>query len=130
MSAIDSRRVRRSQRDYTMTFKLSVIELVEKGSMTYKQAQQTYGIQGRTTVLTWLRKHGNLDWSKRVIMSVSKGEETPEQMIKRLQRELEDEKLKNLILNETINTVEKRYGIDVRKKNSPKQSKDLDNKEE
>ncbi len=130
MSDSDLTRVRRSQRDYTMAFKLSVIEVVEKGSMTYKQVQKLYGIQGRSTVLTWLRKHGNLDWSKRVIMSVSKREETPEQVIKRLQRELEDEKLKNLILNETINTVEKQYGIDVRKKHSPKQSKDLDNREE
>lgn len=28
--------------------------------MTYKQAQKAYGIQGRSTVLAWLRKHPNL----------------------------------------------------------------------
>ena len=32
--------------------------------MTYKQAQRIYGIQGRSTVLVWLRKHGSLDWSR------------------------------------------------------------------
>ncbi len=32
--------------------------------MTYKQAQERYGIQGRSTVLVWLRKHGQLNWSK------------------------------------------------------------------
>ncbi|AZP63777.1 Putative IS3 family transposase [Pseudomonas aeruginosa] len=31
--------------------------------MTYKQAQVRYGIQGRSTVLVWLRKHGRQDWS-------------------------------------------------------------------
>jgi hypothetical protein len=30
---------RRSQRDYTMTFKLSVVDQVEKGELSYKEAQ-------------------------------------------------------------------------------------------
>ena len=54
---------KRTQRDYTLGFKLSVVEQVEKGELTYKQAQNRYGIQGRSTVLVWLRKHGKLDWS-------------------------------------------------------------------
>ncbi|WP_425445130.1 hypothetical protein [Vibrio xiamenensis] len=32
--------------------------------MTYRQTQEHYGIQGRSTVLVWLRKHGRLDWNK------------------------------------------------------------------
>lgn len=35
------------QRDYTLAFKRSVVEQVEKGELTYKQAQERYGIQGR-----------------------------------------------------------------------------------
>ena len=31
---------KRTQRDYTMAFKLAVISQVEKGDMTYKQAQK------------------------------------------------------------------------------------------
>jgi transposase len=42
-------------------FKLAVILQVEKGELTYKQAQKKYGIQGRSTVLVWLRKFGTLD---------------------------------------------------------------------
>lgn len=56
--------VRRSQRDYSLAFKLSVVEQVEKGEMTYKQAQKRYGIQGRSTVLVWCRKHGLQDWTQ------------------------------------------------------------------
>lgn len=55
-------RRKRTQRDYTLAFKLSVVERVEKGEMTYKQAQKHYGIQGRSTVLAWLRKHGQQNW--------------------------------------------------------------------
>ncbi|GAS07975.1 hypothetical protein NGUA25_03883 [Salmonella enterica] len=29
-----------TQRDYPLSFKISVVEQVEKGEMTYKQAQQ------------------------------------------------------------------------------------------
>ncbi|EBE2410976.1 IS3 family transposase, partial [Salmonella enterica subsp. enterica serovar Cerro] len=42
---------KRTQRDYPLSFKIAVVEQVEKGEMTYKQAQQQYGIQGRSTVL-------------------------------------------------------------------------------
>ena len=53
----------RTQRDYPLSFKLAVVGQVEKGEMPYKQAQQRYGIQGRSTVLVWLCKYGRLDWS-------------------------------------------------------------------
>lgn len=52
---------KRSQRDYTLTFKLSVVDQVEKGELSYKEAQRRHGIQGRSTVLVWLRKHGRQD---------------------------------------------------------------------
>lgn len=56
--------VKRTQRDYNLGFKLSIVSEVEKGNYTYKQIQKVYGIQGRSTVLVWLRKYGILDWSK------------------------------------------------------------------
>lgn len=57
-------REKRTQRDYTLAFKLAVVDEVERGDLTYKEAQQRYGIQGRSTVLVWLRKHGRQDWSR------------------------------------------------------------------
>jgi transposase len=115
---------KRSQRDYNLGFKLTLVSRIEKGEMTYKQAQRIYGIQGRSTVLVWLRKHGNLDWSRpnHQAMIPSKSEETPAQKIKRLERELEDERLKNLILNKMIDISDQQYGTAIRKKFSPKPS--------
>ena len=115
---------KRSQKDYTLGFKLGLVSRVEKGDMTYKQAQRIYGIQGRSTVLVWLRKHGSLDWStpNRSMMSPSKSEETPAQKIKCLERELEDERLKNLVLNKMIDLSDQQYGTAIRKKFSPKPS--------
>jgi transposase-like protein len=121
---VKARPQKRNQRDYNMGFKLSVISQVEKGEMTYKQAQRRYGIQGRSTVLCWLRKHGNLDWSKPSFhfMPSPNSKETPAQQIKRLERELEDEKLRNMILNRMIDVADSQFGTSIRKKLSPKQS--------
>ena len=116
---------KRTQQDYNIGFKLAVISQVEKGEMTYKQAQQLYGIQGRSTVLVWLRKHGNLYWSKPCLLMKSK--ETPAQKIKRLEKQLEDERLKNKILNKMIDISDQQYGTSIRKKYFPKQS-DASNK--
>jgi transposase-like protein len=63
MENIENKRKKRSQRDYSLTFKLQVISEVEKGELSYKQAQRKYVIQGRSTVLIWLRKHSILDWT-------------------------------------------------------------------
>jgi transposase len=112
----ETTRKRRSQRDYTMAFKLQVIGQVEKGEYTYKQAQKYYGIQGRSTVLTWLRKHGTLDWSTPNLYSMSKSKETPAQKIKRLEREVEDLKLLNEINRATIERVDHLTGSDFTKK--------------
>ena len=107
-------RRKRTQRDYTLGFKLSVVEQVEKGRMTYKQAQKHYGIQGRSTVLVWLRKHGSLDWSPQHLQAMST--ETPEQKIKRLEKELDDERTRNLILKELVADIDRQYGAGLRKK--------------
>lgn len=117
MSTIENRRAKRSQKDYTLGFKLSVVNSVEKGDMTYKQAQAIY-----STVLVWLRKHGKLDWTgsnqrRRCPMSNHKPSvETPAQQIKRLERELADERDRNLILNTMIDIYDKDYGVNLRKK--------------
>jgi transposase-like protein len=87
---------RRSQRDYTLAFKLSVVDQVEKGELSYKEAQRRYGIQGRSTVLVWLRKHGRQDWSQGASIREPRSRSmteptlplTPEQRIKELEEQL------------------------------------------
>jgi transposase-like protein len=118
---------KRTQRDYTLAFKLQIIGEVEKGSLTYKQAQKHYGIQGRSTVLVWLRKHGTLDWSlpKLYNLTSSEKEKSPEQRIKELEAALETERMKTLFLTTAIDIAEKQYGMVIRKKYSPKQQENF-----
>jgi transposase-like protein len=108
-------RIKRTQRDYTLGFKLSVVEQVERGELTYKQAQKRYGIQGRSTVLTWLRKHGKLDWTA-TGGHMSKHTETPEQKIKRLEQELRDAKDLHWLQGEMLKDIDQECGTDYVKK--------------
>lgn len=127
MNKSENRPPKRSQRDYNLGFKLAVVSQVEKGELTYKQAQKKYGIQGRSTFLVWLRKFGTLDRSRPDLLFIAKSKETPAQTIKRLEKELADEKLKNTVLNSMIDISDSQYGTQIRKKYSPKPS-DASNK--
>ncbi|WP_321275764.1 IS3 family transposase [Thiomicrorhabdus indica] len=120
-----SSNTKRTQRDYSLAFKLSVVDQVEKGEMTYKQAQAHYGIQGRSTVLVWLRKHGKLNWSdanainrhlRGIIMPTTKAEQTPEQRIKELEQELAEEKLKAQFFEGVVKVMKEDFGVSLNKK--------------
>ena len=113
-------RKKRSQKDYSFAFKLQVITELEKGELSYKQAQKKYGIQGRSTVLVWIRKHSILDWKELPIVIHKK---TPEQKIKELETLLAIEKEKVHVLNVAIDIADDMLKTDIRKKYLPKQSK-------
>ena len=106
-------RVKRTQRDYSLPFKLQVVYEVEKGQLTYKEAQKKYGIQGRSTVLAWLRKHGSLDWQTEHPM---KGKFTPQTQIRELEKQLKRLEMKNEILEKAIEIADEKLGTDIRKK--------------
>ena len=110
---------KRSQRDYTLGFKLQVVAEVEQGDLTYKQAQKKYGIQGRSTVLVWLRKHGRLTWD----FNPSAMSQTPNHRIKELeallaatQKQLKEAELKAMLLDTILDVAEGQMGIQIRKK--------------
>lgn len=109
-------RAKRSQKDYTLAFKLAVVSQVEKGEFTYKQAQARYGIQGKSTVLTWLRKHGTLNWSESRGPAMTRTPETPEQKIKRLEKKLKDLEDLHYLQEEMLKEVDRQCGTDFEKK--------------
>jgi transposase-like protein len=90
--------LKRTQKDYTLAFKLQIVDEVEKGDLTYKQAQHKYGIQGRSTVLVWLRKHGRLEWKESTDMKKS----APNKQIKELEKKIKRLEQEKEILNRAI----------------------------
>jgi transposase len=106
-------KVKRTQRDYSLPFKLQVIHEVEKGELTYREVQRKYGIQGRSTVLVWLRKHGSLAWQNENPM---KGKLSPQRQIKELEKQLKRLEMKNEVLEKAIEIADDQLGTDIKKK--------------
>lgn len=122
--------VRRSQRDYSLAFKLAIVDQVEKGELSYKEAQGRYGIQGRSTVLVWLRKHGRQDWSQGASIRADRKRSmtdpkpsTPEQRIKELEQQLEVATQKAQFFEAVVNVLKTDYGVSVVKKRPGKSSR-------
>jgi len=126
---IERKYVKRTQKDYTMAFKLQLIGEIERGEISRTAAKKKYGIQGDNTILKWLRKYGTFDWNKPVSIKVK---QTPEQRIKELEAKLskleEENRFKNMkveMLNTLIEVAEKELNIPIRKKSLPEQSKNI-----
>ena len=125
--------VKRTQKDYSMSFKLQVVQEVERGELGIKAASHKYGIQGDATVRTWLRKYGNFDWENQTPSNMPKTQEQKllelEQKIKLLkkqkaflEKQVETADKKAIIFDMMIDLAEKEFNIPIRKKCSPGQS--------
>ncbi|QXB02943.1 IS3 family transposase [Aeromonas sp. FDAARGOS 1416] len=115
--------VKRTQRDYSLTFKLALVEQIEKGELSCQQAQARYGIQGNSTILVWLRKHGRQDWSQgasvragRSITMPDPDNQTPELRIKELEQQLALMSQKAQFFEAVVDVLKNDYGVSIGKK--------------
>lgn len=130
--------VKRSQRDYSLSLKLQIVQQIERGLLSTRAAQLSYGIQSRSTVVNWLRKYGNFDWENQTPSNMPK---SPEQKVMELEAKvklLEKQKAllekqvhiadsKAIIFDMMINLAEHEYQIDIRKNSPPGQSNASEN---
>jgi transposase-like protein len=122
-----------SQKDYSMPFKLAVVREVESGIISVTGAKRKYGIQGRSTVLNWLRKYGTFDWENQTPSNMPQSKEQRlmelEAKVKLLEKQkamleyqVERADKKAIIFDMMIDLAEKEYNISIRKNSSPEQS--------
>lgn len=113
---MSNKHLKRTQRDYSLAFKLQVVNEVEKGLLTWKQSQVKFGIQGRSTVLVWLRKHGTLDWTSKIPM---KKKAPPKTYISELEKKIKRLESEKEILNRAIDIADEMFNTEIRKKYLP-----------
>lgn len=125
--------VKRTQLDYSMPFKLAVVQEVECTGIGVCAVARKYGIQSETTVTTWIRKYGNFDVSNKTSKPMEKSKDQQllelEERVKmlerqnnRLQHELEMKDHKVAFFDMMIDMAEKEFNIDIRKNSSAEQS--------
>lgn len=113
---------KRTQRDYPLAFKLAVVDQVERGELSQADAQRCYGIQGHSTVLVWLRRYGQLDWSKEStklcaqVITMSQSNQTPQQKIKELEHQLAEAELKADFFEAVVKVMDRDFGVRISKK--------------
>jgi transposase-like protein len=112
-------------KQYSLAFKLKVIEEVELGQIGIEAARRKYDILGHSTILKWLRKHGRLGWYKGVNMK----ELTPQKRIKQLEKELQRLRSDKEILEIALDVAKEDLGIDIRKKYLTKLSEEQSKQE-
>lgn len=128
----ESKYVKRTQKDYSMSFKLQVVQEVERGELSMSSATRKYGIQGDHTVFRWLKKYGNFDWENQTPTNMPKSPEQKilelEQQVKLLEKQkaflkqqVETADKKAIIFDMMIDLAEKEFNIPIRKKCSPEQ---------
>ncbi len=126
--------IKRTQRDYPLSFKLWVVREVDSGEIGVNAAARKYGIQGHGTITHWRRKYGNFDTDYQTLNPMAKSPNQKilelEQKVRLLEKEkalLEQEMInasdKANILDRLIYLAEQEYGIKVRKNSLPEQSK-------
>jgi len=127
--------VRRTQKDYSLSFKMSVVSEIERGELGVSSAQRKYGIQGGQTVVTWLRKYGTFDWENQTPSNMPKSKDQKilelEQKIKLLEKQkaflekqAENADKKAIFFDMMIDMAEKEFHIPIRKNSLPGQSND------
>jgi transposase len=129
----ETKYIKRTQKDYSMSFKLQVVQEVERGELGIKAATRKYGIQAHSTVTNWLRKYGNFDWENQTPSNMPKTQEQKllelEQKVKLLkkqkaflEKQVETADKKAIIFDMMIDLAEKEFNIPIRKKCLPEQS--------
>jgi transposase len=100
--------------------------------VSQKDLMQKFNIRGNNTIKLWMRKFDLQTPSQQQIelqrIMAKEKEKTPyelelEAKVKRLESQLEDEKLRTLALRTMIDIAEKELKISIRKKSGAKQSK-------
>ena len=114
--------------NFTEAFKLHVVEEVESGRITQSDAGRKYGILGHSTILKWCRKYGrhtSQRSTRNTGMRMDKKENELlllQNEIKALKQELEDARLKNVVLETLVDVAERELAIPIRKKYGAKRS--------
>ena len=108
---------------YSHGFKINVVEEIENGQISIRQAAKKYGVSS-SGIAKWMKKYGNLDKKLRHMGGLS-----PAQEISRLKKELQRTKTERDILESAIDIIDEELGIDTKKKFlSSSQKRTLENK--
>jgi transposase len=110
----------KSTNRYSVAFKMRVVEEVENGLISVREAQKLYGIVGNGTIAYWVERYGMNKRLERTVYIMTHDEELElirlRKENRRLQRALDDSQIKTIALESLIEVAEEKYHLDLKKK--------------
>ena len=105
MKSQENQYVKRTQRDYSMSFKLRLVDEIERGEISEVEAKKKYGIQSKTTIRNWVKNFGNLD---RTYELKKRKMKSPEQKLLELEQQIKLLEQKNKSLERDLSDTKKK----------------------
>jgi transposase len=126
--------IKRTQKYYSLSFKLQVVEEIESGQLDRLHAHFKYGVQARSTITAMLRKYSAFVWENLSIVSMFNTSEQKSIELEAKVKLLEKQKARAAYLTERadkkvivfdmlFDLAEKEYDIEIRKNYKPELSK-------
>lgn len=120
MEKTETKYVKRTQKDYSMSFKLTVIQEYGTTKISLEALKHKYGIQGDSTIRHWIEKYGNFDIKNKCYSHMEKSKDKElfelQQKIKflehknaRLEKELELKDMKAEFFDMMTDIAEMQY---------------------
>ncbi len=119
--------IRTKDGGFSESFKMYVVDEIESGRLSQSEAMRKFNILGHSTVQRWCQKYGSLKQTKAITKRslMTQGDFEQQRLnneIRSLKQELEDARMKNVVLETFVDIAEKELGIPIRKKYGARQS--------
>ena len=89
---------------YSEALKRKIVEEVERGSYTAREACGMYDISDTRTVYTWIKRYGNYRGENQIVRIMMKSEK---ERIEELEKALADEKIRSMVYGAQLKQYEK-----------------------
>ena len=116
-------------RNYSVAFKMKVVEEVENGLISVDAARKLYRIPGCGTIAEWVKKYGMNERIGRTVNIMTRDEELEiirlRKEVKRLERALDDSQLRAIAWESLIEVADEEYHLNLKKNFGPKVLEEL-----
>lgn len=109
---------------YSVAFKRKVVNEFSKGLLNKAQLRAKYDIGGKSSILLWCQKYGNLQYREKTTVGRPM-KDAQKQKIKDLEKRLKEAEFKLIAYEKLIEITEREEGISILKKDGAKQSVSL-----
>ncbi|MCK9611264.1 MAG: transposase [Candidatus Cloacimonas sp.] len=111
---------KRKHTNYSVAFKMQVVEEVENGLISAEGARKLYGISGKDSIPSWMEKYGINNRINKAVYVMTQKEELEIVVLrkenKRLKKALDDSHVQELVWESLVEIAEEELQVNLKKK--------------